>query len=273
LSVLSIVFGVVYSIFGLVFLIDCIRLRKQINAYVKYGIACGLVLVAIDAVAVPLIPNLLSITPVYLLVVMDFVAFVRITLFTCMGMYCCSILGVYDFPAIKSLRNAEERKQLFRKSYFAVTIATLVLAVGYSVILFKLTSPRISEFIKELSEAQAARLGIGEAPSLVLALAILEFAFAEEIIFRLGIQNYLARQFKLHGSRYWVAIVLTTLLWSLAHASTLDPEWVKIAQVVPLGLALGYLFRRHGVEACIAVHGLFNLVIMLLSPYLMTTSG
>jgi membrane protease YdiL (CAAX protease family) len=104
-----------------------------------------------------------------------------------------------------------------------------------------------------------------------MALVLLEFAFAEEIVFRLGIQNYLARLFRLQGNRYWIAIVLTGLFWSLAHASILDPEWVKIAQVFPLGLALGYVFKQYGTEACILVHGVFNVIMMFLAPFLIST--
>ena len=97
-----------------------------------------------------------------------------------------------------------------------------------------------------------------------MALSLLEFAFSEEIVFRLGVQNYLAKHFNLRGRRYWIAIFLSALYWSLAHANILDPEWVKIAEVFPLGLALGFLFRKYGTETCILVHGLINLVMMFL---------
>ena len=146
---------------------------------------------------------------------------------------------------------------------------TVILSVLYSVVLFKLTSPGMSEAMKKLSGVRAAGLGADTKPSLLMALVVLEFAFGEEIVFRLGIQNYLARQFKLAGDRYWIAIVVTAMFWSLAHANTLDPEWVKIAQVFPLGLALGFLFRKYGTGMCILVHGAFNVVMMFLAPYLM----
>jgi len=239
---------------------------------VRYGVVFGLILLAIDTAILPLIPNIFKIMPVYELIVIDFVALVRITVFTCMGMYCCSVLKINAFPAIRCFRDrAEEGNAISSKHFFILTVATVLLAVGYSVVLFKLTTPHISAFLKQLSETQSARLGAGSRPSLLTALVVLEFAFSEEIVFRLGIQNYLAKQFKLEGSRYWIAILLTTLFWSLAHANTLDPEWVKIAQVFPLGLALGYLFRKYGVEMCILVHGVFNLIMIFLTQYLITT--
>ena len=83
-------------------------------------------------------------------------------------------------------------------------------------------------------------------------------------MFRLGIQSYLAKQLRLTGGRYWIAIVLSSALWSLAHANILNPAWVKIVQVFPLGLALGYLMRRYGLEACLLAHGGFNVAMMFL---------
>ena len=123
-------------------------------------------------------------------------------------------------------------------------------------------------FVKELSKVQGAKSRISNEPSVLMALVVLEFAFAEEILFRLGIQNYLAKQFRLNGSKYWVAVVLTSAFWSLAHANILNPEWVKMVQIFPLGIALGFLFKKYGLESCIIAHGIFNLIMMVLGPYL-----
>lgn len=270
MSALAILFAVMSLVFAVLFLIDCIRLRRQINAYVKSGIVCGLIAVAIDTAILPAIPDFLSIMPIHRLIVLDVLALVRVTLFACMGMYCCSVLNTSAFPAIGLLRKTEERRRFFGKPFFVSVVTVIVLSVGYSVILFKLTTPSLSKFLRGLSETQSARLGLGSGPSLVAALVALEFAFVEEITFRLGIQNYLARIFRLQGCRYWIAIVLTTLFWSLAHANTLDPEWVKVAQVLPLGLALGFVFRRYGAETCILIHGVFNLIMMSLGSHLIT---
>ncbi|MHC4297406.1 MAG: lysostaphin resistance A-like protein [Planctomycetota bacterium] len=226
---------------------------------------------AIDTAILFLVPDFLSVMPICMLIGIDLVAFIRLILFTCMGMYCCSVLELRAFPAVRSLRTSEKYDRWFQKPFLVLIGATVVLAVCYSVILFTLTTPQISEFLRQLPVTQSAKLGVGDRPSLLMALVLLEFAFAEEIVFRLGIQNYLARLFRLQGNRYWIAIVLTGLFWSLAHASILDPEWVKIAQVFPLGLALGYVFKQYGTEACILVHGVFNVIMMFLAPFLIST--
>jgi len=264
---LAAVYGVLSLLFGLLFLFDCVRFRKEINSYVKCGILCGLIFIAFDMAALALTPNILSGMPIYLLATHSFVAFVKVTVFTCMGMYCCAVIRIDAFSTARLLRKTDNDSLM--PGAFLVSVATTVaLAVGYSVVLFRLTSPQMSALLREVSAEQTASLGISDRPSFLMALALIEFAFAEEIIFRLGIQNYLARQFKLQGGRYWIAIILTTLFWSIAHANTLQPEWVKIAQVFPFGLALGFLFRKYGTETCILVHGIFNLVMMFLAPYL-----
>ena len=94
----------------------------------------------------------------------------------------------------------------------------------------------------------------------------MEFAIGEEIIFRLGIQSFLVKYLKLEGQSYWIAILITSALWTIGHAGTLQPEWVKLAQIFPVGLMLGWLFRKYGAESTILAHGLFN-ILMLLPVY------
>jgi hypothetical protein len=35
-------------------------------------------------------------------------------------------------------------------------------------------------------------------------------------------------------------------------------------------LALGWTFKKYGVEACILIHVIFNTILMIISPYLIT---
>jgi membrane protease YdiL (CAAX protease family) len=91
----------------------------------------------------------------------------------------------------------------------------------------------------------------------------------EELTFRLGIQNYFAGLFGRGAAGYRAAIVLSSALWSLGHIGQVDPEWVQFAQIFPVGLALGWLFRRAGFEACVIAHGVLNLVMPWLTPRLL----
>jgi membrane protease YdiL (CAAX protease family) len=128
----------------------------------------------------------------------------------------------------------------------------------------------VSEWLKKAADIELLKTGLTGEPSLILALALMEFAIAEEIIFRLGIQNGLAKLFRLRGNGYWLAIAVSAALWALAHGNVINPAWVKMVQIFPIGLALGFLFRKYGVEACIVAHGIFNVVMMFWAPLLIT---
>lgn len=270
MSILAVVYLIIMAILGLLILIDCIRYRKNIKSYVKYGVMFGFVFLALEVFVLALVPAILKHTSISVLVATEALGFVKIVLFTCMGMYCFSIYNSPNIPLVRELvGKSSVTEKTFGIRYIAPILIVAAAATLYSIILFKLTAPQPSAFIKALSQGTMTRLGIGDRPSLTLALAFLQFAFVEEIIFRLGIQNYLAKQFKLKGQKYWLAILLTAGLWSLAHANILEPEWVKLAQIFPLGVALGVLFRKYGTESCIFTHGIFNLIMMFLASYLM----
>lgn len=60
------------------------------------------------------------------------------------------------------------------------------------------------------------------------------------------------------------AIVITSLLWSIGHAGSFDPYWVKLLQIAPMGLVLGSVAWKFGLEPAIALHWAFNLSLPLL---------
>ncbi len=274
MSIYAIIFTTLSFLFGLIFLIDCIRYRKQINEYVKYGVFFGLILVANDIIIYVFISDYLTDMHLSILVLSEFLSLVRITIFTCMGMYLCKQLNLNDIPLVRSFfqkQSSIDRIYRIQKPFIIYVLLIVFYSVAYSVILFKLTSPDISQTLKSLSETQSENLPDLNEPSILMAIIVLQFAFAEEIIFRLGIQNYIHKFFNLSDAQHWISIALTSLFWSLAHANILDPEWVKIAQIFPVGIGLGYLFNKFGTEACIIAHGLFNIIMMFLTPYLFTT--
>ncbi len=141
-----------------------------------------------------------------------------------------------------------------RSRYWLITFGIGVGAVAYSAVLFLITRPGPGLM------AQDVRLSDVQSLTPLTLVVILESAFVEELLFRLGIQNYLGAKLIRIRYGYGIAIVLTAAFWTLAHVGALTPEWVKLAQIFPLGLALGWLYRRQGVESAIMAHGLFNLV-------------
>ncbi|HTP09940.1 MAG TPA: CPBP family intramembrane glutamic endopeptidase [Anaerolineae bacterium] len=134
-------------------------------------------------------------------------------------------------------------------------------AVAYSAVLFLITQPRAGLVVQDV-------VSPGEPIMTPLTLVVLlEFSFVEELMFRLGIQNYLGAKLMNRRYGYAIAVTLTAALWAMAHIGSLDPDWIKMAQIFPLGLALGWLYRRQGTESTIMAHALFNLVGgLVLSP-------
>ena len=151
--------------------------------------------------------------------------------------------------------------------YYALSVlAVTAVAVIYSVVLFRLTLPQVSEVLQEIP-------GYQDETALALTpqawLLVLTAAFGEELFFRLGVQSFLASYLKLLQGKYWIAIVLASLLWTLGHAGAVEPGWVKLAQIFPIGLLLGWLCRRYGVGSSMLAHGLFNIILLPANSWLM----
>jgi hypothetical protein len=146
--------------------------------------------------------------------------------------------------------------------------ALAAVSLLFTFILFSISSPRLSDVIRSLPEIDQAQTGVSVDVSLLTILVVLEAAFVEELAFRLAAQNFIANLFEWKNEKYTRAIVLVALLWTFGHVGLVEPGWVKPAQIFPIGLALGWLYRRFGVESCILAHALFNLFGLLFTPML-----
>lgn len=141
------------------------------------------------------------------------------------------------------------------------------ISLGYTALLFSITHPSPSLLVRnmtgDINLDSAAYLNFY---TILLAVAA---AFGEELVFRLGIQNMLAYFFRWTGKKYWIAIGLSALLWTLGHAGSLSPEWVKYVQIFPLGLAFGWAYRKYGLESSFLAHMVFNLLAIAFSSWLL----
>ncbi len=89
---------------------------------------------------------------------------------------------------------------------------------------------------------------------LVALPAFLAAALTEEMAFRGIIQPWLARRFGGRSSGVFLAIAITSMVWALGHAANTSPMAPKLLQIFLLGLAFGWIARRHSVEASMAAH-------------------
>jgi membrane protease YdiL (CAAX protease family) len=154
-----------------------------------------------------------------------------------------------------------------RDAILSVLVVSLI-GVIYSVALFVMVSPRLSEGMRRAFGIDDTELA--QTVTVQVVLFVLLVAFGEEIVFRLGVQNFLAKYLRLRASRYWIAIVSTTVVWTMGHAGALEPAWVKLVQIFPMGLMFGWLCQRYGVESSILAHMVFNLALVFPSSSLLT---
>jgi membrane protease YdiL (CAAX protease family) len=269
--ILTIFLELVLFGFFILLLIACVRRWRLIKLYVRHGLVLAGLLILIDAIALLLLPRFPQPLALVIMVIVNIITFFKIIIFVCAGRYYCCVLEIDDMPLLD--RFFVSSRGFARFNVPRYLFAVLVVAAGgivFSLALFSAVKPHISEFLVKLTADQGVKTKtlVANEPSWLVTLAFLEFALAEEIIFRLGIQNWLAKVFRLSGRKYWVAVVITALLWTIGHGHVLDPAWAKLLQIFPMGIALGFLFKNYGIEACVLSHGIFNIVLMFWGPVL-----
>ncbi len=172
------------------------------------------------------------------------------------------------FPHLRGwLRERRRRRRgrnlpAARRFPWLIVLLASVAVVGYTAILFLLTKPSASSLLK----AVLPRLNATPSPGFNLLAAWLGalIAIKEEVVFRLFIQGAFTWWFRRWRNGGLWAVGLSAAIWTLAHAGMVEPAWVKYAQILPMGILLGLMRRRWGLESTIMVHVLLNLAAVLL---------
>ena len=304
---LACIYSIVILLFTIAFLVDWIRSRKKIRKYLKYGLGVALTIFGLDILLI-LFGSFQENYMLLAALIAEPVVFLRLFGFTMLGMYYASEMGYPSFPMLlkrfkipitneseESLLEIEtdelsensfdvdhspiqytyESKKgpdgdvllpIRLKKYLLLGLGGGVLCILYSAILFLITKPQMSDLVQQNFGMPVTNTGNEMTINVILAL--IEISIAEEIIFRLGIQNFLAKHLNLQNGKYWIAIVITSAIWTLGHTGVMDPQWVKFAQIFPIGLLLGWMNKKLGVESTIIVHVIMNLVLTPLAGYL-----
>ena len=181
-------------------------------------------------------------------------------------------------PEADQVRPTETRRAVHwgaRKRVLLVVSACVAVNV-YSLVLFRVTAAHPSKVVREAlmtqeeqedyERSRAAgepwRPGITPRGMAVFA----HLAVMEELIFRLFWLTFLLGSLRRFRWRGPVSIVLTSAVWALGHAGVVEPPWVKLVQISVIGLLLGYVYLRTGIEGAIATHLSLN----LLGPWVIT---
>ena len=245
-----ILFNLILLLLSLLFLVDLIRFRKKALTFVKFSLIFVGIIFGLDGIVLISNPKVFQQVPLGFLIFGNLVGIAKIIIFTSAGLYYCSLRDFFPLPIIG--------KKPISPEYVKIVVVGFLAAFTYSYLLFKIADPQIPAALKIQKQTFSP---------FVTALVMLELAVVEEIIFRLGIQNFIVKVFDLEDQKYWIAILAASFFWAVSHLGTLDPAWVKFVQVFPVGIMLGFFFKKYGLESTIFIHGAFNIGMTVMLPF------
>jgi membrane protease YdiL (CAAX protease family) len=165
-------------------------------------------------------------------------------------------------------REKEMSGSLFLKKRFSFkcvdwkwVILPLPFLFLWTFILFSFSQPEPSELMQATIPSQDTVLSW---IYYFLSISIIA-PLTEEILYRHYAMGLL---YKCFGTKKWaiaINITLTSLFFAAAHLMNLDNYWLKILQVMPLAVVLGYVNHKRGVEHSILIHLFFNTLAIPLS--------
>ena len=140
-------------------------------------------------------------------------------------------------------------------------LLVVAISVAWTVLIADLTG-----FIPEIDVTHAEFLqqevGIRYGANLQLVVVLASMVIYEEIVYRMGMQGLLLPLFR---GRTWAAVLAASIIFTFAHY---DPQigtiLYRYIQIFPLGLALGVLYFRRGIESAIIAHAVFNAAVFLI---------
>jgi membrane protease YdiL (CAAX protease family) len=87
----------------------------------------------------------------------------------------------------------------------------------------------------------------------------------EEILYRHFVMGLFAKWFGSSKLAIILNIWLSSLIFAIAHAGVVTADWVKIVQIIPIGMIFGWINLKRGLEHSIISHSLFNTLIIPVS--------
>lgn len=238
----------------LIIIIEMLGKREKIREYGRYGIAVAVPILFLD---VTYLWKLLGIflheaLVIYLIAILSPMMFLKNFSVTTMGVFYSSELGLRGF----SLFRTKLRK------FLTYTLGALLISLAIAWLTVEILQPKPSGLLEDMMEEYQVE-EMGSLPKSLIIPLIMAASISEEVSYRLGIQNFLASKLRLVSEReYQVAILLSSSLWAMSHAYNLDPWYSGLVYTFPMGIILGNLFRRFGIESCLIVHSLYNLIVV-----------
>ena len=194
--------------------------------------------------------------------------FIIISVFMTAGMILSKKLNLPSIPLLRSITRG--RKDVKNISFIGLIISVILgsaFVCLFTAGLFLVTRPGLSVFMQEtvIQGESTTPADIGKSTLLFFIL----IAVYEEIIFRQFIQRFLSWVLRGIKGGWLLSILLTAALFALGHVGILSTLWVKLTQTFVIGLTLGCIMRKYGLEASIFVHAVLNIFALYASGYLL----
>ena len=87
----------------------------------------------------------------------------------------------------------------------------------------------------------------------------------EEILYRHFAMGLFAKLFGDSKLAVILNVGITSLIFAIAHSGVVTEDWIKIIQILPAGLAFGWINKKKGLEHSILAHSAFNTLIIPVS--------
>lgn len=263
----TLIYSLAMAIFLIIFLVNFFRHFEGQKGYKKLALALTFLWFITEIIIYCLYidEGVLKVSSIFF----DLLIFGKMFIFASLGIYYSRSMNNKDVPILRKGFNKENETNFIEiHKGLVYSCMVVIVALAYTYILFKVTNPQLPGSVETFSKlGKDNEVMLSTKDNIVMLVVLVQVAIGEEILFRLGIQNFLAHSLKLEENKYWIAIVITAFLWALGHSSNLDPAWVKIAQIFPIGILLGIGYKKFGTECAILSHSVFNVAAFLLQGF------
>ncbi|RKD28765.1 CPBP family intramembrane glutamic endopeptidase [Thermohalobacter berrensis] len=132
---------------------------------------------------------------------------------------------------------------------------TSLILLIWTIIIFEISNPQINpELIKDFKK-DLRWLSILNTLLVIWILGPIR----EEITFRFLGVNLFLHWFGKGKFKKFISITIPSIVWMFLHSGVLINNWIKYIQVLPLGIACGYILYRKDIEHSILIHIIFNI--------------
>lgn len=143
---------------------------------------------------------------------------------------------------------------LWRKIDWKMVLLPLPFLMIWTLAWFSVMEPEPTELALAMTPESE------DLPTLIyLLLSIVVLApIQEEILYRHFAMGLFYRWFGRSRGVVLTAILVSTVIFSVAHVAILTDNWIKFVQILPAGLSFGFIYYKRGLEHSILAHALFN---------------